>query len=612
MGEANPKKSGTTAKAEAPVVPVKEKFAKFAEPPAKYKESRVVLSRFKFPGSTGEESGRGGLPSTAEGSDGARLLEDVPSGEKQQKLHRLAAKRFRAMNDQFVRDTRLAPLKVGSGWRRAAFKTWADYHSWCVRHPQNTTKPLWLGPPGSKLLHGQSEPVGEATLTATYPNPANHANRRPEKIVDGKPVKMKDGKLVKDTRGYCRGAKAFFSPHETGLAFDLIHPNKLEIKKSTSEAQKKEPAHQWLQNNAHLFGITPYTGEAFHWEVNTPIESWITGEDWVEGDNYAVRIKGTGRTGKLPAASVAGAQGPCPLRGLVGSNDGPKQDLTTYAVQSPEIPIAIAGARFPNNFGGKERSLDTVTGFVIHETGGYWGKVKSSGTGGTDPRTVQTVADKGGTIHFTVNRTGEVRQHFPLNRVSHASGPHNTHTISAELMNPVHITTKAGKEKWVNKSDKETAYPMLDKGFGRLGHMVNTPAQSEALWTMLQQFKTKLPNFPIKFPCADDGGSFRPNRGGEYPDVGIVAHQRWHHFDGVFVEYYCLCRSKGFSKMDAWYTAVGAAAKRGADGTNPKAVPLPTASNKAELMAFGKKALADTREKYKKDEPPPESETPDV
>lgn len=102
---------------------------------------------------------------------------------------------------------------------------------------------------------------------------------------------------------------AFASPHETGLAVDIMSqapsgelpgtrdddvPNEwgLQAESDTDHLQRKTPEFKWLQKNAHQFGFTPYTNEAWHWEVQMPLESFYSGEEWIgkeEGFDYRVR-----------------------------------------------------------------------------------------------------------------------------------------------------------------------------------------------------------------------------------------------------------------------------------------------------------------------------------
>ena len=583
------KESGTTAPAEAPVKsPVKEKYKNVTQEPVKNKESRVILANYKHPAATGKYAERGGLPRNQPGSDGLPLLTQVAGGAL---LHRLAAKRFEAMNAKWLADNPgEEPLKVSSGWRTAAFANYDAYHRWCRDSPAASLKPYWLD---------ASHPPGVATLTSTYPDPARYPNKRPEQVINGFGRKTRNGKLVRDMKNSCTGAKAYKSPHETGLAMDLSHPNFLEDKKSTNQRQKESKAHVWITNNAHLFGITPFLTEAWHWEVQMPLESWITGEDWVEGDNYAVRVKGTGRTGKVSDAASALAAGaarglPCRDRGLVGKGSKNPQgtiDLTQYSVLAPELPGVKEGTEFPDSLTSPSRPLEQITRIIIHETGGGFGNAPSNIKGG-EPKALRTLIADGHSTHFTITRGGTVRQHTKLTRVAR-HGPENRTSIGVDLVNFPILKSEKIKKNWVNRSTDSEAYPVLDKGFMRPGHLLNTPAQCEAMFQLIRKCMTKAPNIPMVFPCADKGGSFTEARDPRHGNPGIIAHQRHNHADGVFVEYYCMCRSKGIPKMKAWYASVGAAAKRGMK----EPIPLP-GQNVEALATLGTEKLKETREKY--------------
>ena len=539
----------TQAPATPPVLPVKEKYNKFVEEPVEYKESRVVLKSYQFPG----QSERGGLPKGAKGSDNQPLLVPVPSSGNQQKLHRLAAKRLEELNKKWIADNPgVEELKVASGWRPKAFDSVSAYHTWCRKMG------YWL--------------------PATYgPGPSSQTNT------------YKGGSK-------CTKKKAFNSPHETGLAIDFGN-NTLEPRSKTDAIQKQSKAFLWLFKNAHLFGITPYIEEAWHWEIKVPLEAWITGEEFITGEDYAVRVKGTGNKGSLPP----GLQGnlssavQCGVRGVVGATaKGPKVDLKTLKVIEPDLEGVGAGTEFPDHLTKPERQLDQVTRVIIHETAGGFGTAPSNAEGG-DPKAVRTLIQRNLSTHFTITRTGKVKQHAKLTRVAH-HGPGNPTSVGIDLVNPPGASETKTKKKWVNKSDKEGAYPILEKGFQRSGHLLNTMAQCEALYQLLKKLVNKLPNLKMVFPCATSStGQFvsvRDPRVKGHP--GVIAHIRKAHSDGAFAEWYCIARSKGISKTQAWFAAAGAASKRGENID----VPLPTTGNASMLASLGKEKLKEAREKY--------------
>ena len=67
--------------------------------------------------------------------------------------------------------------------------------------------------------------------------------------------------------------RAYSSPHETGLAFDLGTEG-LSPTSATAAAQRGTAVYQWLSENASRYGVTPYLAEPWHWEVNIPRRDW--------------------------------------------------------------------------------------------------------------------------------------------------------------------------------------------------------------------------------------------------------------------------------------------------------------------------------------------------
>lgn len=80
---------------------------------------------------------------------------------------------------------------------------------------------------------------------------------------------------------------AFRSPHMTGLALDFGN-NGLYPTSATNETQKQSPFFNWLKENAHLYGFTPYKKEAWHWEVKVPLDSYASGEEFT--NEYSVKV----------------------------------------------------------------------------------------------------------------------------------------------------------------------------------------------------------------------------------------------------------------------------------------------------------------------------------
>lgn len=68
-----------------------------------------------------------------------------------------------------------------------------------------------------------------------------------------------------------RKYRAYDSPHETGLAIDLLGSG-LAPRSATIKAQRKSAFYRWLMENAHRHGWSPYLAEPWHWEITIPQE----------------------------------------------------------------------------------------------------------------------------------------------------------------------------------------------------------------------------------------------------------------------------------------------------------------------------------------------------
>jgi hypothetical protein len=181
------------------------------------------------------------------------LLVDVPSTGNPRKAHVLVAKRLDAMNRAYLVDAANQndlpnhPFTVTSGWRR---HRWTSYEQY------------------------------KRAMTRGY------------------------GSRAEGGRW-----KAYASPHETGNALDLGQlgargprcPADDEdcsranggwtTKRGDVRRLEKLPTFKWLQNNAHKFGFTPYKTEPWHWEVQMPRENWMSGEEFVQNENYNVYVR---------------------------------------------------------------------------------------------------------------------------------------------------------------------------------------------------------------------------------------------------------------------------------------------------------------------------------
>ena len=161
------------------------------------------------------------------------LLVSVPAIQPNQTLHVLAAKRFMALREAAAKDG-FPDVRLSNGYREDTDPKKRDQNG-------NPCRPCF-----------------EAYLKQRY------------------------GSVREGYRW-----RAFYSPHETGLAMDFGNHGLRPISK-TNSIQLQTPFYAWLKANAHRFGITPYKGEAWHWEVRVPYDAWASGNEFT--DDYAVFI----------------------------------------------------------------------------------------------------------------------------------------------------------------------------------------------------------------------------------------------------------------------------------------------------------------------------------
>ncbi|MAG87327.1 MAG: hypothetical protein CMB97_08165 [Flavobacteriaceae bacterium] len=229
-----------------------------------YRENRVRLSTFSI------------LP--------PQLKAEVPQNLKTKRslqLHPLALKRLKLMNEAWMKEYGGKEITSQSGGRLTT----------------STGKPL-------AIASGYRD-VGEAKFKYLL-NVNDSRTRKAPAVVNAVKLGEKNVKrlfeifLISEYGSVSKGRKllAWHSPHGTGLAMDFGR-NGLEPKSKTNSAQKKTTLFLWLKDNAHKFGLSPYTREAWHWEVLVPRENWSTGQEFVQNENYNIRVVEEGVKTKL-------------------------------------------------------------------------------------------------------------------------------------------------------------------------------------------------------------------------------------------------------------------------------------------------------------------------
>lgn len=201
------------------------------------------------------------------------------------------------------------------------------------------------------------------------------------------------------------------------------------------------------------------------------------------------------------------------------------------------------------------RKIRTI---VIHET---------DGTGDSPRALYNSLKAKGYGIHFSVQRSGRIVRHHPLDAAVVHAGPFNDESIGVEA-HWRHGETVPGQAPIA-------AFWTARIPTGKSG--VPPLAQLESIWKLCTIACAEL-GIPVRFPGNPGGPNPRvdwytmdrpeqmPRNTRTDPDAeaGIVAHGRWgSHTDGRFQEAYCWFRAQGHSPSAAVQKAVGCSSKRG-------------------------------------------------
>jgi hypothetical protein len=196
------------------------------------------------------------------------------------------------------------------------------------------------------------------------------------------------------------------------------------------------------------------------------------------------------------------------------------------------------------------RGTTPTTEIVIHE----------SVTRGRDT-TLKVLANRGLSVHLTIDLDGTVEQHAPLDRqCAHAGSPHNKRSVAVEVINR-YYGDKAIEGEIV-----------IDAVWAHKGKYIVPPAvQLEGVWQTVMHVTSTCPTIRRVFP----GVVLDVFVWGRFPWLrktptkrppGIAAHHRWDHADGLVPEFYCVLRDLGHAP-DAAYQLTLAAASSGLRAT---------------------------------------------
>tara|TARA_B100001123_G_scaffold297659_3_gene331995 strand:- start:2091 stop:3557 length:1467 start_codon:yes stop_codon:yes gene_type:complete len=240
------------------------------------------------------------------------------------------------------------------------------------------------------------------------------------------------------------------------------------------------------------------------------------------------------------ALAVAQAVKAAPPAALADAPKGrPAEDITGEG--KAEVPIASWYGKITPAKGG--RKLSSITSIVLHDTLTSLGGMIAAFS---KPRTYTSKRTGGQSTyytgtHFSIDKSGNVRQHAPLNRPTNhtAAGGWNKKSVGIDMV------TRAG-----------------GVGAGYIGFDPPTAAQLSALYDLVNQLKSKIPSIDDTIHWMDDGEKNNAGwqLGGKQYSLsgGIVSHGmvQGNRADATISSYYLKLRSDGMSHNEAFQKSV--------------------------------------------------------
>jgi peptidoglycan hydrolase-like protein with peptidoglycan-binding domain len=267
------------------------------------------------------------------------------------------------------------------------------------------------------------------------------------------------------------------------------------------------------------------------------------GAEVSEGNKYdAETLKAVISFQKAKGLKIDGCVGPNTGKALgikAAAPERPAEDITGEG--KAEVPIASWYGKITPSKGSRE--LSSITSIVLHDTltslGGMIGAFSKPRTY-TSKRTGKQSTYYTGT-HFSIDKSGNIRQHAPLNRGTNhtATGGWNKKSVGIDMV------TRAG-----------------GVGAGYIGFEPPTAAQLSALYDLVNQLKSKIPsiNDTIHWIDEEEKNNSGWQLGGKQysPSDGIVSHGmvQGNRADATISSYYLKLRSDGMSHNEAFQKAI--------------------------------------------------------
>ena len=183
----------------------------------------------------------------------------------------------------------------------------------------------------------------------------------------------------------------------------------------------------------------------------------------------------------------------------------------------------------PLRSGRRSKTIDQI---VLHES------VTSSARA-----TVRVLKKRRLSVHFMVDRSGNITQHAPVKTATyHAGSGHNSRSVGVEMVSP-----------YYGKRAKKGEKTIKARWAHRKLYILPSNEQAEACWSLVRWLCVEH-DIPLSFPCIGEDRVFKWGRDtNNASDPGILAHHRFHHADALFFEHYCAARLySGLAPADAY------------------------------------------------------------
>jgi hypothetical protein len=202
-----------------------------------------------------------------------------------------------------------------------------------------------------------------------------------------------------------------------------------------------------------------------------------------------------------------------------------------------------------DKFGGKDRELENIKHFVIHDS-----------VLGTTGDMISYLKSKGLGIHYIISKDGSIVTTGDWKeRLGHAGDYYNATSIGVEVVNPTYVSNPYNDSTWDNSFISPAPWAFSPDIRKTNKFIIPTRNQMESTWALCL-IVTASPemNIPLEFVGLEkEKNRFvitgaNPYKKLKRSKAGILAHSYIKHGDGAAATLYCYLRSTGLPPDEAW------------------------------------------------------------